>query len=256
MRKLVAIGGIHVPDQAVGSLGKQISDLCNNCGFPPGAPFKWSPGPELWMHDHLKGSKRQSFFIDVLTLLKQADATAIVVIEDASYKPATQGLTAEMDVTCMFLERADTHLKGVGRQGVVIADRPGGGAEAQNRFLADCAETLQTGTKYVTLQRIVFVLSTPSRLVRLLQAADVVTSCTRAVVAGEKKFSPPVFNAVKPILRSDLGRVGGVGLKIHPDVKYANLYHWLLGDAFFKKESMRISLPLSTLPYASNPDVY
>lgn len=256
MGKLVAIGGIHVPDQTVGPLGKQIGDLCDNCGLPPGEPFKWSPGRELWMRDHLKDSKRQSFFIDILTLLKKADVTALVVIEDASYKPATSGLSAEMDVTRMFLERADTHLRTVKCQGIVIADRPGGDGKAHYRFLADCAETLQTGTEYVNLRRVVFVLSTPSRLVRLLQAADVVTSCTRAVVAGEKKFSPPVFNAVKPILRSDLGRVGGVGLKIHPDVVYANLYHWLVGDAFLKRGSMGIPLPFSKVPYASSPDVY
>lgn len=254
--KLVAIGGIHVPDQTVRPLEKQIGDLCDTCGFPTGEPFKWSPGPELWMHDHLRGHQRQSFFIAVLTLLEQADVTAIVVIEDASCRPATCGLSAEMDVTRMFLERADQHLKAVRCQGIVITDRPGGGAEAQNRFLADCAEALQTGTEYVSLKRIAFVLSTPSKLVRLLQAADMVTSCTRAFVAGEKQFSPPVFNAVKRILRSEGGRIGGVGLKIHPDFKYANLYHWLLGDTHVWRPGPAIPLPSPDRAYSSSPDVY
>ena len=28
----------------------------------------------------------------------------------------------------------------------------------------------------------------------------------------------------------DRQRIGGVGLKIHPDLRYANLYYWLVGD--------------------------
>jgi len=62
-----------------------------------------------------------------------------------------------------------------------------------------------------------------------------VTGCVGARVAGEHTFSPPIFEMVKPLFRRDAGRTGGVGLKIHPDLRYLNLYHWLVGDDVFLK---------------------
>src|SRR4051812_33178397 len=86
------------------------------------------------------------------------------------------------------------------------------------------------GTAYSALARLALAVATDSQLSRLVQLADVVTSCTASIVGGERRFAPKVFEAgVLPLLRRDYGCVGGRGLKLHPDYRYRNLYHWLLG---------------------------
>lgn len=253
--KLVARGGVHVPDLAVSTLEKEINDLCASTGFPAGEPFKWSPGRELWMRDHLTGSQRQAFFLNLLLQMKRRGVTAIVVVEDTHHNPAITGVSAELDVTSLFLERADRHLVKVESEGIVIVDRPGGDARTQDTFLLDCQEVLQSGTKYVSIQKLALnVLSANSRFVRLLQAADVVTSCTCAFVSGEDVHSPRVFAHIKRIFDKDDGMIGGFGLKIHPDFRYANLYHWLLGDCTYRHYSSEQPLPIKERPYASSPD--
>ncbi|HZK50776.1 MAG TPA: hypothetical protein VFD47_04340, partial [Actinomycetota bacterium] len=48
---------------------------------------------------------------------------------------------------------------------------------------------------------------------------------------------------ILPLLREDYGCKGGRGLKIHPDLRYGNLYHWLLGDEAFVRYEGGIDLP-------------
>ena len=117
----------------------------------------------------------------------------------------------------------------------------------EERFLAACLQTLLSGTDYVDFDRVALnVLTTPSRWIRTLQLADVVTSCTTAFLSGEDRFSPPVFEAVRPLMAASLGRIGGVGLKLHPDGRYANLYHWLVDDEVFVRYPTGTPLPLGT----------
>lgn len=255
MGPLVSIGGIYVPSQEVGHLERAIDTLCADYGFPPREEFKWSPGRELWMRDNLVGEERQEFLIRMLSLAQDSEVKAIVIVEDTGYETATGALSAEEDVTCLFLERVHKLLNKARAEGIVIVDRPSGGRADEDRFLANCLETLQSGTDYVKPDRIALnVLSTPSKLIRLLQVADVVTSCTVAAVGGEDVHSPPVFDVVRSLLHSDMGRIGGVGLKIHPDFRYVNLYHWLLGDTNFLKHAVGHPLPLRDFPYSSDFD--
>ena len=121
--------------------------------------------------------------------------------------------------------------------------------------LTNCLETIEAGTTYIKPDCIALnVLSANSKYIRLLQAADLVTSCTLALVSGENTFSPKVFEKIKPLFDSEKDRIGGVGLKIHPDFKYANLYHWLVGDTHFVRSNAGIPLPLSGRPYSKSPN--
>jgi len=255
MGPLVGIGGVAVPGGAVKTVEDLLDAACRATGFPPGEPFKWSPGREMWMHQHLVGDARQEFFIHALRIVRDAGSKAIVVIEGEDHRTATRARTHEADVTRLSLERANNHLVRSADYGVVVVARPSGDRREEGRFLAGCLETLQMGTDFVRPERIAInVLSTPARLVRLLQVADIITSCTMAFVAGENQFSPPVFAEVRAALLSNLGRIGGVGLKLHPDFIFANLYHWLVGDMDFWKLGMGVSLPLPTRPYSRGPD--
>lgn len=254
MGSLVGIGGIYVPDEKVKKLEREIEELCCKYGFPPGEEFKWSPGREFWMWANLTGENRQHFFTDVLNLCKERGVQALVVVEDKNFGPAIKRLEPEMDVATLFLERVNLWLRKLGKDGVIIVDRISGDRRQEYQFLSQCLETLQSGTNYVKPEKIAInILSTPSKLIRLLQIADLVTSCTISIVAGETRYAPPVFNYIKEILIKDRGRIGGVGLKIHPNTRYVNLYHWILGDDLYIRGNAGAPLPLKTHPYSENP---
>ena len=254
VRPLVAIGGVSVPEEAVQDLEGELERLCGQAGFPDRSEFKWSPGPDLWMHDSLVDPGRADFFRSVLQTAKERGVSALVVIEDTQAKPATDATTPEMDITRMFLERADSELGRAGRSGLIVADRTGSNFKAEEKFLTGCLETLQSGTKYAKPEHIVLnVVSTPSKLIRLIQLADLVAGCTLALVSGENTYAPATFEHVKPLLCTQWQQIGGVGLKIHPDFRYRNLYHWLLGDTVLWKGPNKVVLPVGDSMYARGP---
>lgn len=255
MGPLVAIGGVNVAAEVVAPLQRAIDKLCTDTGFPAGEPFKWSPGRDLWMSSNLQGEARATFYARLMALLVQFEAVVAVVAADTNARAATGAPTPQVDVTRMFLERVNHQVGRGGAWGFIIADRPGGDRADEQAFLAECLSFIQSGTQYVKPDRIAHnVLTTNSRLSRLIQAADVVTSCTLAMVAGEPNFAPPVFKSILPLMdRRDADRIGGYGLKLHPALRYGNLYHWLLGDSHFWRGNAGTPMPIKTWPYATGP---
>jgi len=255
MTHLVATGAIRVPSERIRNISLSLEELCHDAGFPPGEEFKWSPGPELWMHSNLIRDERQAFFKGVSQILQQNNVVVAVVIEDIAYATATNAESHEMDVTRLLIERLEHQCIRSGADALIIADRPSGGRRDEDKFLSSCLETLQAGTGYVMPTHIIHnVVSTPSRLSRLIQAADFVTGCTLAYVSGENVYSPPIFQSIHPLLDCESGRIGGVGLKLHPDSKFVNLYHWLVGDSYYRRGGSSYSLPMANYPYYADPN--
>lgn len=255
MGPLVAAGFVHVASEHVRELERDLNALCSRNGFPDGpeGEFKWSPGRELWMRESLVEQERATFFEEALGLAEAAGVRAVVVIEDTGCRSAT-GAEHTVDVTKLMLERVESVLNQLDTTGMVVVDRPSGARRDEDRFLQECLETLSAGTDYVEFDRIATaVVSTPSGLVRLLQLADVVTACTTAFVAGEDQHAPTTFAGIRPLLRRNWGRIGGFGLKIHPDFRYMNLYHHLAGDGYLGRGVQGYPLPQPTLPYADDP---
>lgn len=254
---LVAIGGIHVDSNGVGSLERELDECCGNWGFPAGEQFKWSPGStESFMRTQLVEDRREAFYNDVLTLAIGHEVSATVVIEDLDRRPAReQSRDHEHDVTALFLERVSSHLVTKQAEGIVIIAKPRGGHREDEKFVAQCLELLDAGTEYQDLVNIPLgVFTAQSNRLRLLQLADIVTSSTLARVAGEIRYSPRVFEHVKCLFRNDGSRTGGIGLKIHPDFTYANLYHWLLGDPHIMRGGVQVSLPIHDTPFGEHPN--
>jgi hypothetical protein len=98
-------------------------------------------------------------------------------------------------------------------------------------------------------------VATDSKLSRLVQLADVVTACSTSYVAGEARYAPTIFkDGIRPLLREDFGCTGGRGLKLHPDFRYRNLYHWLLGDEHYVRyQNVEHQLPASGYLYSGSP---
>lgn len=205
---------------------------------------------------YLVDDQRLKFYTDVLNIVRDAGAIASVIIEDRSYAPATKAPTHEEDVVRMALERICKQCSENGMEGVVITDRRIGGNLTEDEFLRTCLENIQSGSGYIRPETLALnVVSTPSKFVRLLQVADVITGATLAAVAGEVRFSPPVVQQILPLFRKSFGYVNGYGVKIHPDYRYANLYHWVFGDELFIKLNAGNSLPIPHRPYAGDPKI-
>lgn len=256
MGPLIGIGGLSVPAENISSLTSEINAICGRAGFSLDQEFKWSPGRGLSMHQNLVGAKRQSFFQEIITQLGHYQATVFVVIREISATSATDAPTPELDATKLFLERAQHLCSRNHSLGLVVVDRPGGGRSDEDKFPRDCLETIQKGTDYVQMECIVHnVVSTPSSLSRLLQAADLVIGSSVARVAGESDYSPSIFEALRPLFYSMGDHVGGYGLKIHPAHRYMNLYHWLTGDTEYKRQG-RPSLPLPQADRLYSKDPY
>lgn len=254
MRPLAGVGGVFLDAHAVGPVERAIDALCSRAGFPPMEEFKWSPGRELWMWRELRGDQREAFFLEVLTILARHEASVVVVAVDVEARAATGADTPERDATRLFLERASNRFLNGG--GVLIVDRPSGNRAEENKFLTECVEYFQEETSFVVPDRFSLpVLVSQSRLVRMLQVADLVTSCSLSHIAGESTYSPPVFERIVPLLASEHGRVGGVGLKIHPDLRYVNLYHWLANDEYYYRQNTGFPLPMRGKLYVDDPEI-
>lgn len=208
------------------------------------------------MRKNLNGDDRLAFFIECLRSAQVHECRACVVIEDEKHR-TTGGKRDghELDAVKVFLERTHNHLRAKDSEAILLADHPSGGRTAEARFVASCLEAMREGTQFVDLTTLALVLTEDSKNVRLLQLADLIVGCTVAYVGGETDFSPRLFTEhIKPMLRSERHRIGGVGLKIHADLRYANLYYWLLGDSHFHKAGVGHPLPVDGYPYVNSAD--
>ncbi len=257
-RKLVAIGGIGLGAEEVGPLIRRIELLCEKTGFPKKEPFKWSPDRNRhWMHENLKDEARTTFYRELMELVVEADGTALVMMEDDQSKPILRGLSHEESVVQMFLERVSGLCRSEGSQAYVIADRSKSKAEDDEKFLAACLEAIESKDSYVLPEKIAHpVVSAPFRLSRMLQVADVITSCTAALVGGSN-FAAEIFPFIRPMFaRNQHGMIGGTGIKIHPGYRYVNLYHWLFEDSHYYRLGSGQPLPMSERPYDTGADSY
>jgi uncharacterized protein DUF3800 len=252
---LVAAGAILVPSDRARTTGNASPKTLPENGFPVDDPlrseFKWSPGREHWISRNLIWPEREAFFLSVIEFLAQAGVKAIVAIDDLDCPVAndqangTEPLTHEQDATYLLFERINSFLKELDEDALVINDRPSRGStiEHENKFLASSLEMWRSGTRFVRFNRIAInLLCTQSRFVRLLQCADLITSCVTQHVAGENIWSPPIFQAIKPLIHAKNKRTGGHGLKFH-STRHRNLYHWLLGDSTYHAGGTLYPLP-------------
>lgn len=255
---MVAVGGLVAEAVKIPLIESELDKLCSDAGFPAGEIFKWSPGREHWMRTGLIDQARTSFQVSVIDILSEHGCRAVFVAEDSTCDRAeNSSLSSEIDVVKLMIERVDWFFSKKGSNGLMIIDRLSGDHHDEEEFLAECLQTIEEGTTYLKPGKILMAaLSLPNRLSRLLQAADLITSATLAYVAGEHRFSPPVVEAMKPLFIRETDRVGGVGVKLHPWRKFANLYHWLFDDSHYWRGNSGLPLPIPNIAFAKSPEQY
>lgn len=257
MGPLVATGGLFVAGDDLASLERSLESICRRVGFPANEEFKWSPRRGSWMYHGLVEGARREFFAEILGICSTHHTTAVIILSDSTSRTPNDCANHEIFMTKMLIERVNILADSKGFDAVIITDRPGGGLPTEKKFLAECFETLKNGTRFIMPNRIaVNPIATDSHLIRALQAADLIVSCTTAFVSGQMTLAPETFEILKPTLARNLGRAGGAGVKIHPDYKYANLYHWLLEDDLLIKNMNGLTLPIASRPYSTGPDQY
>ncbi len=257
MGSLTAVGGYMVDAGSLSDLEHSISSTCVAAGFPEGEPFKWSPSRDMWMWSSLAGAERSEFFLDVTHTLAEFDATAIVVMLDTTRAPATASGKHVHCATDLLMERIHINCKRRTGNAILILAKPGGGAVQQRETLQHCATTAERGTRHIMPTTIAPTVTTaPLRSSRAIQAADIVVSCTVSRISGEANYSPSVFKGLLTLFDMHQGRTGGIGVKLHPDYCFANLYHWILGDDSHSKNGTITQLPIPGLPYSVDPNVY
>lgn len=256
MNRMIGVGGAVVTAASLRPLAQAIDALCTDeYRFPAGEAFKWSPNKNMWMRENLIEDRRTQFFCDVLDLAKEHEAVFLAVMAEKGKRFATDAANHEQDCVNMLLERYHGML-GYGELGIAIASRPSGGRGDEDRFLGACETVRQEGTVYAKFEKLALnVVTMQANESRLLQLADLVASITGAMIAGNETFAKPIWPKVSRLFREDYGRKGGVGMKIHPDFSYANLYHWLLGDDFYKRGSIGVPMPLEGRPFYQSIDV-
>lgn len=258
MNEIVAAGTVMVPSESANSLESLIESEAKLAGFPSGEEFKWSPPRDSWMRRNLVGQDRENFFCKVIEHAQNASCMAILAIVDISARSSTGQLEPGLDAIVLLLERIHESSRQSQGRTVLVFDRPSGGSpKHEGEFVKKCKQVLASGTKYSTLEAVdnsPFVEDSSHH--RLLQLADLVTSCTAARVAGEEIYSVPIFQSIRPLLRERDGICGGRGLKIHPDFNYQNLYHWILGDTHLGSRGSGTALPNPGRPYPCSPTVY
>lgn len=254
MGTVVAIGGIFVEESALRPLNTRIDKIAVEFGVPNGDELKWSPRKGSWIYDNLHAETRTACYMKVLQAAVEHNVRGIVICWDTG-QTTLKGERAFNKCVDFLFERIAVHLEKRDTTAILVADRPGGGKDQEEQFLSDFVTRVQNGTEHVVPDRILLnVLTTPSNLVRHLQVADLVTGIATAMVCGQYKHAPPLFDLVKCILiQNHLGTIGGTGLKLFPD-QLLNIYHHILKEDTFWRvgAGMGVSLPYPRFPYEND----
>jgi hypothetical protein len=206
MKPLIGLGGIHVSAEDLSDIEVEIDELCKNYNFPEGEEFKWSPSQDNYMYRNITGQNRFEFYKELFEISLKYNVIAIIVASDNDCGFAVPSSSTHYeDVTTMFLERADRLFLSHQRSGIVIIDKPGGGPRQDKDFISTCLEILEKGTYFVNFNSIPLpVMTADSKHIRLLQLADVIIGCSLARLSGENKYSPAIFDLIKPMLRKKI----------------------------------------------------
>jgi hypothetical protein len=230
MGRLVSLGGVFINEDAINPLGLAVDQIAAEFGIPPETEIKWSPGKDNWIYSNLLGKKREECYTRLVKAAGNFGAKALVVTW-AQGRSSLKGDAAFQKCLHYAFERITIYLSKTNTNGIVVADRPGGGRSEEDKLLVSFLNRARFGTEFVLPERVLLnVLTAPSHMIRHLQIADLIVGVTTAMVGGLYDYAPPIFAEIKPMLvRNSFDLVGGTGLKICPD-HLENLYYWVLKE--------------------------
>lgn len=251
---LLAFAAAIFPEEGLAPFAEDLSSIAAGLGIPAGEEIKWNPprGSFLKSADGqlVKALRRQML---EAALDHHVRTVTVIIDHGARYQGRSKAEVGKVILEWLY-ERVSMHLDDHNASGIMIADKPGGGAREEKRWLAEALELTRDGTEYVEPGRVVLpVLTADSRHVPYLQLADLVAAATTGAVAG----NPPALE-LGPLLaklmhRHRLGDANGAGLVLYPSTYYNLLYH-CFGETSASKPSMMsgYTLPWRRWPYAAD----
>jgi hypothetical protein len=245
LERIISFGGVFVDSEALKSLTKEIDEVARRFELPFWTELKWSPRRADWIHSNLHGAARRDCYCEVLKLARDHGVRALVAswCKGRSSLSAAESFDRILDYT---FERIGLHLMQLGTDGLIVSDRPGGGRKDEDDFLKRFFLRTKFGTGFVPPEPVLLnILTTDSKLVRLLQLADIVVGAVTAIIGGQDRYAIEPFEYIRPMLVTNAaGQIGGCGLKIAPD-RLENLYYWLLGESEYSYAGgkKKIALP-------------
>lgn len=246
-------GGVLVAVEAGATFERRVNEVCLNFGFPMGEEFKWSPTKRHWMRDNLVRDARLEFWQAVVDVLEDVGAIVVIAIWDGRLTAALSEEESQVLTSFALLERLVATLTSLDDACIVVFDRPTGDRASELRFLQRCAEMLRRRFDEPGERLAAFPTITQSRYGRGLQVADLVASVANSYFAGEREYSPPVFERMRPLIPVSGGRRGGHSAEFRPSYQFANQYHWMLEDASYVRGGLTGNLPLARRPYRTDP---
>jgi hypothetical protein len=251
--ELVALGGVVVPHEQLTGYAEDLAAIKQRLGLPGEEEIKWKP-PKSSFQAQASGP--------LITELRQAMLEAAIALEIKSVvvvldhgQAFKRQTVAEVGRTILdwLYDKVAILLEGVVDNGIMIADKPGGGQSEENRWLADTLRLTNDGTAYSKPGKILLpVLTAASHHLPHLQLADLVVAATTAAVAGR-----PAGLTLAPLLRrlaheNVYGYAGGAGITLWPP-DLNDLHWWLFGEDTYMKEGQRRPLgpAAETRPFAS-----
>jgi hypothetical protein len=133
---LRALGAVIFPEAEIAGFAEDLNKIRSELGIPVGEEIKWNPK---------KGTYLSAAGGDVVSALRRRmlgtaiarDVRSIVVIIDhgKSYRNRSAAEVGREMLKWLF-ERISMHLAGENDPGVVVADKPGGGAREEKQWLA------------------------------------------------------------------------------------------------------------------------
>ncbi|WP_103349236.1 hypothetical protein [Amycolatopsis sp. CA-128772] len=166
--------------------------------------------------------------------LRDVKSMVVLLGHSARYSSRTQA-EAGAEILKWLYERVSMHLGDVGDAGIVIADKPGGGAAEETKWPAASLDLTDHGTEYIQPGKIILpIVTAHSHHVPHLQLADLAVAATTAAYAGRP-------------------RVTGAGIVLYPE--RMNLCYWAFGETGWARPSASSgwALPRTDLPYADDP---
>jgi hypothetical protein len=190
LRRLLAVGAVIVPEAAVAGYAADLAAIRTDLDVPPGEELKWKPSKGSFLAS-AGGEVNRTLRRRMLEAAIAQQVRTVVVIRDFGVSRIKTEVGHEL--LRYLYERISMHLDAHDDLGIVIADKPGGGAREDGRWLAETLPLTDGGTEYVTADRIVLpIVTAPSHHVPHLQLADLKS------FAGSGDMIGPVLPAATP----------------------------------------------------------